>query len=143
MRSTRFALGCTFLALICAPLMPAQDASDQAKVARGKYLAEEIGKCQECHTPVLETGEPDKSQWMKGAPMAYAPLKPIPNWHKNAPDITPAGAIWERWGGEPALVKYLVTGLTPRGKPAGPPMPTYTMKQEDAEAIVAYLKTLK
>jgi hypothetical protein len=40
-------------------------------------------------------------------------------------------------------VKYLMTGLTPKGTPAGPPMPTYKLKEADAEAIVEYLKTLK
>lgn len=143
MLPTRLPLSFALLSLLAAGSLVGQDTADAAKIARGKYLAEQVSKCQECHTPVLDSGELDKSQWMKGAPMPYAPIKPIANWHKNAPDITPLGALWERWGGEAALVKYLVTGLTPKGTKAGPPMPTYTMKQEDAEAIVAYLKSLQ
>ena len=38
---------------------------------------------------------------------------------------------------------YLQTGWTPKGAPAGPPMPTYKLPKEDAEAIVAYLKTIQ
>ena len=34
------------------------------------------------------------------------------------------------------------TGKTPRGSRPGPPMPTYTLTHEDAEAIVAFLKSL-
>ena len=41
------------------------------------------------------------------------------------------------------MIKFLTTGLNPGGNPAGPPMPTYKMKQDDAEAIVEYLKSLK
>jgi mono/diheme cytochrome c family protein len=113
------------------------------KVEYGRYLAEEVGKCLDCHTPRNEQGELDRTRAMKGKVMEYAPIEPIANWHKTSPDITPSGRLWSRWGGESALVKYLMTGLTPKGTPAGPPMPTYKLKQADAEAIVEYLKTLK
>jgi mono/diheme cytochrome c family protein len=108
----------------------------------GRYLAEEVGKCNECHTPKLPDGKLDKSKWFKGAEVEVTPIHPIPNWHKTSPDLTPSGRLWKRWG-EENLKKYLVTGLTPNGKPAGSPMPTYTLKPKDAEAIVEYLKTLK
>ena len=42
-----------------------------------------------------------------------------------------------------ALVNFLKTGNGPFGKPADPPMPTYKMRPEDAEAVVEYLKSLK
>jgi len=116
---------------------------DAAKlVERGRYLTVEVGKCQECHTPKLESGELDKERWLKGAVLDFAPLKEVKGWHKTSPDITAAGKLWARWG-EPALLKYLQTGLTPKGTPAAPPMPTYKLDKADAEAIVAYLKTLK
>jgi mono/diheme cytochrome c family protein len=110
-------------------------------VARGKYLVEEAIVCQECHTARLESGEYDRSKWMKGAAMPYAPLKPIPNWHKSAPDITPNGLLWKRWGTE-AMTRFLETGKNPKGGVAGPPMPAYRLSREDAVAIVEYLKTL-
>ncbi|MEZ5351183.1 MAG: c-type cytochrome [Bryobacteraceae bacterium] len=113
------------------------------KLDRGRYLAVEVGKCADCHTPKTEAGELDKEKWFKGKVMEYQPIEPIADWHKTSPDITPAGRLWGRWGGEAALVKYLMTGLTPKGTAAGPPMPTYKMSKEDAEAIVEYLKTLK
>ena len=120
----------------------AQTATPDAKANRGKYLVEEVGKCQECHSPRSETGEFDKERWLKGAVLNVAPIKPIEGWHKTAPDITPGSRLWERWG-EAGLIKYLVTGLNPRGGKADAPMPTYHLAQEDAEAVVAYLKTLK
>ncbi len=113
------------------------------KVERGKYLTEEIGKCQDCHTPRLETGELDKSKWLKGAPaLDFAPKKPVKGWHDSSPDLTGGGRLFQRWN-EDGIVKFLVTGKGPRGNGADAPMPTYNMKQEDAEAIVAYLKSLK
>jgi Cytochrome c len=36
---------------------------------------------------------------------------------------------------------FLVS-IAPRGGKAGAPMPAYTMRHEDADAIVAYLKSL-
>jgi hypothetical protein len=36
----------------------------------------------------------------------------------------------------------MTTGLTPRDMPADPPMPAYKLKPGDAEAVVAYLKSL-
>ena len=36
-----------------------------------------------------------------------------------------------------------MTGLAPNGQPARPPMPQYKMNRADAEAVVAYLESLK
>jgi len=52
------------------------------------------------------------------------------------------GRLWQgRWG-QAVLVKLLSTGLGP-GSPADPPMPTYKMTEDDAQAVVEYLKSLK
>ena len=114
---------------------------DAKVVVRGKYLVEEAIVCQECHTAKLENGEYDRAKWMKGAAMPFAPIQPIANWHKSAPDLTPAGLLWKRWGPE-ALVRFLETGKTPKGTTSGPPMPAYRLSREDALAVVEYLKTL-
>jgi mono/diheme cytochrome c family protein len=118
------------------------DTKVDTKVARGKYLVEEVAKCQECHTPKMENGNYIKSQWMKGSTMNLAPAAPVAGWHGTSPDVTPAGALWKRWG-EEGMITFLTTGKTPRGGAAGPPMPTYTLKREDAEAIAAFLKSLQ
>ncbi|MBS1828252.1 MAG: c-type cytochrome [Acidobacteria bacterium] len=114
----------------------------EKEVAYGKYLLEEVAKCQECHTPKTATGELDKGKWLKGATLDFQPVTPIERWHKTSPDITPTGRLWQRWG-EKAVLEYLQTGLTPKGKPADPPMPAYKLKKVDAEAMLEYLKSLK
>lgn len=116
-------------------------ADAQDAVARGKYLVEEVARCQECHTPRTDTGELDKTKWMKGATIIGVPPTPVADWHQRSPDISSTSALWTRWG-QDGLTTFLQTAKNPRGGKAGPPMPTYTMKQEDAQAIVAYLKTL-
>jgi mono/diheme cytochrome c family protein len=113
------------------------------KAARGKYLVEEVARCQECHTPKLPDGQFNKEKWLKGAVLNVQPIDPIKGWHKTSPDLTASGRLWQgRWG-QAALVKLLSTGLGPGGNPADPPMPTYKMTPDDAEAVVEYLKTLK
>ena len=119
----------------------AQDAKKETRLERGKYLVEEVGRCQECHTPLLADGTLDKAKWMKGATLVGIPAKPIEDWHQKSPDITSTSKLWENWKYE-GFVKFLQTGKTPRNRPAGPPMPAYTLRAEDAEAITAYLKSL-
>jgi cytochrome c2 len=115
---------------------------DDEKIARGRYLVEEIAKCQDCHTPKMDNGDYIKSQWMKGTTLSFMPAAPVPGWHPKSPDVSASSPLWSRWGDE-GMVKFLETGKNPRGAKAGPPMPAYTMKHEDAVAVVAFLKSLK
>ena len=128
--------------LIAACVLLSTTASGQDdKIARGKYLVEEVAKCQECHTPKMDNGNYIKSQWMKGSTLNLTPAAPVPGWHATSPDVTSGGTLWKRWG-EEGMVAFFETGKTPRGSRPGPPMPTYTLTHEDAEAIVAFLKSL-
>lgn len=131
-------LGCMFtLVFAFAPLVHAQN----DKVARGKYLVENVALCGDCHTPKLATGQPDETKALKGAALPFQPIQPIPKWNAAAPDLTPRSLLWKRWG-ESGLLKFLQTALDPRGQPADPPMPAYKFSAQDAEAVIAYLKTL-
>jgi mono/diheme cytochrome c family protein len=112
-----------------------------SKVEHGRYLVEEVGRCQECHTPKTETGEFDKSRWMKGATLVGVPSAPVADWHQKSPDITSTSALWTRWG-QDGFSKFLQTARNPRGGKAGPPMPAYMLTAEDADAMAAYLKSL-
>src|SRR5471032_673172 len=112
-----------------------------AGVERGKYLVEEVGRCQECHTPKTETGEFDRSKWMKGSTLVGVPSAPVADWHQRSPYLTSTSALWTRWG-QDGFSKFLQTAKNPRGDKAGPPMPAYMLKAEDADAMAAYLKSL-
>jgi mono/diheme cytochrome c family protein len=110
-------------------------------IERGKYLVEEVGRCQECHTPRTETGAFDRAHWMKGATLIGVPAAPVTGWHQKSPDLTSTSALWTRWG-QDGFSKFLQTAKNPRGGSAGPPMPAYMLKAEDADAMAAYLKSL-
>lgn len=110
----------------------------------GEYLVDEVAKCGDCHTPRKATGDLDQEKRLKGAPLN---LNVPPNCEtmkraKVAPDLTSSGPLFSKWD-EHGMVKYLETGLNPHGTRAHPPMPAYELRPHDAEAIVAYLRTLK
>jgi mono/diheme cytochrome c family protein len=115
---------------------------DSAVLARGKYLVEEVAKCQECHTVRTATGELDRSKWLKGGALDVKPAGEIPKWHASAPDITSTSQLWDRWKLE-GVAKFLETGKNPRGNPADRPMPAYTMSHDDAIAVATYLQSVK
>ena len=112
------------------------------QVERGKYLVEEVAKCQDCHTPLGADGQLDREKWLKGTVLNFQPMQAVKDWHKTSPDLTPGSRLWQRWG-EKGITEFLKTGLGPSGHNADPPMPTYKLKAEDAESIVQYLKSLK
>jgi hypothetical protein len=112
------------------------------EVERGKYLVEEVAKCQDCHTPRGSDGQLDQTKWLKGAVLDFQPLQPMKEWHKTSPDLTPGSRLWQRWG-EKGLTEFLKTGLGPSGHAADPPMPAYKLSSDDAGVIVQYLKSLK
>jgi mono/diheme cytochrome c family protein len=131
-------LSCIGLALVATTLTSAGQSSN---LERGKYLVEQVGRCQECHTPKADTGEFDKSRWMKGATLVGVPSTPVADWHQKSPDITSTSTLWTRWG-QDGFSKFLQTAKNPRGGKAGPPMPAYMIQADDADAIAAYLKSL-
>lgn len=130
-----------FLLSIGSFLISASASAQDAKLQRGKYLVEEVARCQECHTPKTDAGEFDTAKMLKGTKLNVAPVATIAGWHTSSPDITSTSALWQRWG-EDGMIKFLETAKNPRGGKAGAPMPAYVMKHEDADAIVAYLKSL-
>ena len=118
-------------------------AADSASLARGKYIVDEVAKCATCHTPLGADGKPDAAKYLKGGPLYFQPTEAGKSvkWHATAPDITSTSTLWSRWGDN--FLKFLETGLNPRGNPADAPMPQYKMTHEDALAVVDYLKSLK
>jgi mono/diheme cytochrome c family protein len=103
--------------------------------ARGRYLAEALGHCAECHTPRGALGGLDRDRWMAGAPN--------PSGQGNIPNITPAKLNWS----EADLVAYFTSGFTPDYDTAGGSMAAVVeslaqLPQDDRAALAAYLKRL-
>jgi len=69
--------------------------------------------------------------------LSFKPIVPIPVWADKASNIAGLPG-WETGD----AVKFLMTGIAYNDLPARPPMPQYRFNKEDAEAVVAYLKSL-
>jgi mono/diheme cytochrome c family protein len=100
---------------------------------RGRYLAEALAHCGECHTPRNALGGPVRARWLAGAPE--------PGGKGTIPNITPGKLTWT---GE-ELVEYFTSGFTPEFDSAGGHM-AYVVEnlaqlpESDRAAIAAYLK---
>jgi len=119
------------------PPRQSKTASAAPDVARGKYLVESVAVCGQCHTPRDRNGNLDRTRWLQGGPVPWLPAKPDQNWPLSAPRI----------GGTPPandadMVKLLTTGIWTTGNRLRLPMPQFRMERSDAEAVVAYLKSV-
>jgi len=119
------------------PLAQSKTASAAGNVARGKYLVEGVAMCGQCHTPRDSNGNPDRTRWLQGASVPWLPAKPDSDWPLSAPRI----------GGTPPasdadMIKLLTTGIWTNGNRLRAPMPQFRLDRGDAEAVVAYLKSL-
>jgi mono/diheme cytochrome c family protein len=128
------------LAVGCFPALGQSKGSakgDAALVEHGRYIVESVAMCELCHTPRDEHGNPDRGRWLQGGPAQLRPSYPSPYWALIEPKIG---------GGPPGtdadFIKLLTTGISRTGSPPNPPMPPFRMTRADAEAVLAYLKSL-
>lgn len=128
-------------ALFAVPLSTGQTAKSKTAsaglLARGKYLVNEIGLCDDCHTPRDEKGEFIQEQRLQGAMVPFKPIMPMPVWADKTPPIAGLPG-WEK----DAAIKFFMTGIAYNGLPPRPPMPEYRFSRQDAEAVFAYLKSI-
>ncbi|GGW22383.1 diheme cytochrome c-type [Gemmobacter lanyuensis] len=100
---------------------------------RGRYLAEALAHCGECHTPRNLLGGLDTGRWLAGGPN--------PSGQGTIPNITPAKLTWS----EEEIVAYLTTGFTPEFDSVGGHMAHVVenfarLPESEAAAVAAYLK---
>jgi mono/diheme cytochrome c family protein len=125
------------LALSAGAAEPVAKSKGSAKVARGKYLVEQVAMCVDCHSPRGPTGQYIRESWLQGAPLTFKNTVPMPRWAEVAPPL----AGLPGWT-EAQIVTLLTTGKDQKGEPPEPPMPDYRMTKEDAAAVAAYLASL-
>ncbi len=112
----------------------------KADIAQGGYIANRVSLCGHCHTPMTKDGKPDTKRLYAGQQMRPKPPK-AKQWASKAINLTPAGEL-KSWS-DAALKKFMMTGVTPEGDKADPPMPQYRLNEKDAKAMTAYLRSLK
>jgi mono/diheme cytochrome c family protein len=111
---------------------------DPRLIERGRYIVEGVAMCERCHTRRDERGNPDRTNWLMGGPVQTNPTYSAPDWATSEPRLAglPPGTDAE-------FVTLLTTGISRTGRPPNPPMPPFRMTREDAQAVLAYLKSLR
>ena len=103
--------------------------------ARGRYIAEALAHCGECHTPRNPIGGLQRGAWLSGAPN--------PSGKGTIPNITPGKLDWS----EGEIIEYLTTGFTPDYDSVGGHMVRVVenmarLPSSDRQAVAAYLKQI-
>jgi mono/diheme cytochrome c family protein len=113
-------------------------AGNASLVSRGRYIVEDVAVCSQCHTAHDENGQLDHNHWLGGGALWLVPANGMKeDWPLKVPRIA---------GNPPAtdeeMVTLLTTGIWRDGHYLRAPMPQFRMSREDAQAVVAYLKSL-
>jgi len=116
----------------------AGQARAQGSVERGRYIVESVAMCERCHTQRDENGNPDRTHWLMGGPVQTRPTYRDSKWAFIEPRIARSPP-----GTDDEFIKLLTTGISRTGLPPNPPMPPFRMTRDDAEAVLAYLKSLR
>jgi mono/diheme cytochrome c family protein len=117
-------------------------------VARGAYLVNHVGACGDCHTPRLQTGEPDTTRFLAGTPNLFQVpgLGPdggigIVGTKNLTPDTATGLGSWT----DAQIKNAFLNGVDKDNKALFPIMPYFVlhnMTDSDADAIVAYLRSI-
>jgi len=106
-------------------------------VERGRYIVESVAMCGRCHTAYNQAGESETRNKLLGGPTTIQPTYAVPNWAIVEPRLAgrPPGT-------DEDFIRLLTTGIARTGAPPNPPMPRFHLTRADAEAVLAYLKSL-
>jgi mono/diheme cytochrome c family protein len=100
---------------------------------RGRYIAEALAHCGECHTPRNALGGVQRGKWLAGATN--------PDGKGKTPNITPGKLTWSAAD----VVEYLTSGFTPEFDSVGGHMAHVVenmakLPESDRQAVAAYLQ---
>jgi mono/diheme cytochrome c family protein len=118
------------------PAKPAQEARmPQGNIEHGRYLAEQVAMCVECHSERDSSGTIIASQKFLGGNI---PFLPPAGWAARVPRNR--GLL----GYTDAMAMRLLTqGAIGRdGTQLKPPMPRFRMTPQDAADVIAFLRSL-
>ena len=117
-------------------------AADKKMIERGKYLVT-FGGCFDCHTAGYFFGKPDMARYLGGSDVGFE----MPGLGVFVgPNLTPDPETGLGKWTEAQIVTALQTGKRPDGRELAPIMPWRSfanLTKSDAQAIAAYLKSLK
>ncbi|WP_353193657.1 c-type cytochrome [Pandoraea pnomenusa] len=113
--------------------LPDASKGQSADWLRGRYLANALGHCAECHTPRGTFGQLDSAKPLGGAALARI----------AAPDLTPEALAARGWTVKD-LQTFFGTGIAPQGSAFGEMFPvvhlsTQYLTPDDLRALSTYL----
>jgi len=107
-----------------------------ALIARGDYLTHHVAMCVECHSPRDARGDIIRSEEFQGAQVLVPPPYWGPEWAFREPAIAGLPGMTDE-----QVIALLMTGKATDRDPPRKPMPPFRLTREDAQAVVAYLRT--
>jgi mono/diheme cytochrome c family protein len=113
-------------------------AAPEGNVERGRYLVENVAMCGECHTPRRADGALDRDHWLDGAPVPVAAPAFVREWAIQAPRIAGLGTY-----SDDEATRLFTQAIGRQGRPLKPPMPRFAFSNDDAAAVIAYLRSLR
>ncbi|HSS37569.1 MAG TPA: c-type cytochrome [Polyangia bacterium] len=122
----------------------ATDGGLAALQARGNYLVNAVIACSDCHTPQAPTGGPDMTKFLAGNPTFIK----LPNGDALGTRNLTNDETGLKNRTDDEIKNMFLNGMRPTAtgmEALNPTMPYYVfhnMKAEDADAIVAYLRTV-
>lgn len=113
----------------------AVDASAEASVEQGRYVANDVAMCVQCHSPRDRRGELVGDRLFEGAPLPVkSPYAGAARWAFTAPNLRNAPGYTEA-----EFIDFMMSGKRPNGTEARGPMPPFRMSRGDAKAVYDYL----
>jgi len=130
---------------LAAPEPPAPDAGEDPLITRGRYLVNDVSQCPFCHTPRRPDGAPDATRFLAGVDCIFDAVPEDPEAGCiNTRNLTdhPTGLAN---ASDEEIKDAFLNGIGTDGRNLIGLMPYWVfhnMTDEDADSIVAYLRTL-
>jgi mono/diheme cytochrome c family protein len=126
-------------ALAAAAVLHAQSerAPDKGDAKHGEYLVHRVAMCIQCHTPRDEDGNLNMHELLRGEAVPISSPFPGVRFAARAPHIAGLPGYTHD-----NAIRLLTEGINARGRTPLPPMPPFRMSPQDAEDVVAYLKSI-
>lgn len=117
---------------------PATAASSPAAgdPARGRYLVEHVAMCVECHSGRDEHGAIIPAARYKGGP-----LPPGPPWIADWPVLAPRNSGLAGYSDDEGRRLLMQGAISRNGQQLRPPMPRFRMTRQDADDVIAFMRT--
>ena len=103
----------------------------------GRYIAEHVAMCVECHSGRDSAGNIVDAERYDGAPLPFIP--PSADWATRAPRNRGLPGYTDAMA-----MRLLTQGAIGRdGRQLRPPMPRFRMTPQDAADVIAWLRSLR